>query len=322
MALLTLAEIERAAMSIAGKVLRTPTVDSPALSELLGVRTVLKLEQLQLSGCFKPRGIHNKLSQLTGADKDKGVVTVSGGNHGIAIATICGQQGIAATVVMPRSAPEPSQARVRDCGANLLVTSDVTEAFAMAEAEAAKGRTYIHAYDDPAILAGHGTLGLEMLDDEPGLTDVIVSIGGGAMISGVAAAVKGRNPSIRVWGVETEGADAMTQALATGAPVNIKPTSISSTLGAPVVAARNLEHVQQLIEEVILVSDCDAVRGVLTLAESAKVWSEPAAGCVLAAAQQVAARSGPDTVLGLVICGGNCSFAAVADWAEKFGLAD
>ncbi len=320
MALLTLDAIRTAAHTIAGKVVRTPTVYSPALSQQLGTRTLLKLETLQLSGCFKPRGIFNKIASLDEKAKARGVVTVSGGNHGIAMAMICGANKIAATIVMPASAPLRSRQLVREHGATLLEAADVTEAFAMAEAAATDGGTYIHAYDDPAIVAGHGTLGLELIEDADEVTDVLISIGGGAMISGAATALKGMKPDVRIWGVETVGADAMTQALAAGAPVAITPSSISSTLGAPVVAARNLEHVQALVEAVIVVPDRDAVAGVLTLAEQAKVWAEPAAGCLIAAARQVVDRVGDAAVLGLVVCGGNVTVDAVAGWRQQFNL--
>ena len=144
------------------------------------------------------------------------------------------------------------------------------------------------------MLAGQGTVGLELAEDAPHLTDVLVSIGGGALIAGAAVALKAALPDVRVWGVETEGADAMARALAAGEPVAIAPSSIASTLSAPHVAELTLEHARQLVEEVFVVSDADAMRGVIGFAEEAKLWVEPATGCLVPAARQVIERVDDD----------------------------
>jgi len=319
--LVTNDDIVAAERAIAGRVERTPSIKSPALGAKLGVPVALKLELLQKTGCFKPRGIINKLLSLGDAEKGRGLITVSGGNHGIAIAAIGQEMGIAVTVVMSEKAPQRSQARIKASGATLLLTPDAGAAFELAEKEgAAKGMTYIHSYDDPKIIAGHGTVGREFIADHPDLTDVLMSIGGGGLISGCAVALKAANPAIRIWGVETEGADAMTQALAKGAPEKIAVTSIATTLGAPSVTDRTLSHVQALVETVLTVTDAEAVGGVITLAEEAKLWAEPAAGCLIPAASQVLARVGKEAKLGLVICGGNVAFSDVEGWVKRFGV--
>jgi threonine dehydratase len=229
--------------------------------------------------------------------------------------------GIAVTVVMSNKAPARSQARIRADGATLLLAEDAGAAFDLADKEcAAKGLTYIHSYDDPKIIAGHGTVGREFIADFPDLTDVLVSIGGGGLISGVAVALKAANPRIRIWGVETVGADCMTQALAAGKPVKVATSSIATTLAPPSVTERTLAHVKALVEEVMLVPDAEAVDGLLTLAEDAKLWAEPAAGCLIPAAKRVAQRVPKDAKLGLVVCGGNVAFADVQGWVERFGL--
>jgi threonine dehydratase len=318
-----LIEVERireAAATIAPHVLRTPTVASPGLADLLGAEVALKLEVLQHSGCFKPRGITNKILSLSPEERAAGLLTVSGGNHGLAMARITAAMGIRATVVMPEAAPDRSKAAVRAHGATLRLVPDVATAFDVAEQERGAGLTYVHAYDDPLIIAGHGTLGMELIADRPDLTDVLVSIGGGALISGIATAVKAEKPSVRIWGVETAGADAMSQAVAAGRPVPVTVTSIASTLGAPVVSERTLAHTSALVEDIVVVDDAEAVDGVLTLAEEAKVWVEPAAGCLVPAARRVLARVGPGAVLGLVLCGGNASFADITTWARRFGV--
>jgi threonine dehydratase len=319
--LVTIDDIVAAETAIAGRVLRTPAIQSPALSDRLGSPVALKLELLQKTGCFKPRGITNRLLALSAAEKARGLITVSGGNHGIAIARIGQEMGIAVTVVMSNKAPARSQARIRADGATLLLAEDAGAAFDLADKEcAAKGLTYIHSYDDPKIIAGHGTVGREFIADFPDLTDVLVSIGGGGLISGVAVALKAANPRIRIWGVETVGADCMTQALAAGKPVKVATSSIATTLAPPSVTERTLAHVKALVEEVMLVPDAEAVDGLLTLAEDAKLWAEPAAGCLIPAAKRVAQRVPKDAKLGLVVCGGNVAFADVQGWVERFGL--
>src|ERR687889_1534506 len=303
--LLSVDDIRAAARTITGHVERTPTVASPGMRALLGVPVALKLELLQRSGSFKPRGVAAKLLGLSPAERDAGVVAVSGGNHGIAVAEVAGGMGIRATVVMARSAPPRSIERIRAAGADLRLTADMGSAFVSLQELVDEGMTLVHPFDDPVVVAGQGTVGLELADDAPHLTDVLVSIGGGALIAGAAVALKASSPDVRVWGVETEGADAMARALAAGEPVAIAPSSIASTLSAPHVARLTLEHVQQLVEEVFVVPDAEAARGMVAFAEEAKLWVEPATGCLVPAVPQVIERARDDVSLGFVVCGGN-----------------
>lgn len=318
--MITLDDVTAAARRIDGRVVRTPTVGSPGLAAHLGAPVTLKLEQLQRTGSFKPRGAFSKLLGLTAAEREAGVVAVSGGNHGLALAEVAGELGIAATVVMPESVRSGSIDAARACGADVQLTADMAGAFALLGELVAAGRTLVHPFDDPVVLAAQGTVGAELAADAPdSLTDVLVSIGGGALISGVATVFRALRPDVRVWGVETEGADAMSRALAAGAPVEMTPTSIVSTLSAPYVTALTLEHVRALVHDVLVVSDADAVRGTVAFAEQAKVWAEPAAGCLVPAARRVLDRVGPGAHLGLVVCGGNVTTAEVAGWVERFG---
>ena len=317
---ITLDHIRSAEKAIAGHVSRTPGIKSPGLTRYLGTSIALKLETQQITGCFKPRGIVNKILSLSEQERAKGLVTVSGGNHGIAVAMLASSMALQATIVMPETAPASSIARIRAAGAQLILAPNAATAFEIAESDQYKSLTYIHSYDDPLIIAGHGTLGLEFMADIPELTDVLVSIGGGALISGVATAMKALRPSLRIWGVETEGADAMSQALVADHPVPITVSSISSTLGAPHVTERTLNHVKALVEAVLVVSDADAVDGVLTLAEEAKVWVEPAAGCLIPATKEVIDRVGKNAVIGLILCGGNISFGDIANWVDRFSI--
>ncbi|MFB7506961.1 threonine/serine dehydratase [Streptomyces broussonetiae] len=318
-----ISDIEAAAARIAGHVVRTPTVPSPGLTALLGVPVTAKLELLQRTGSFKVRGATAKLLSLSEAERAAGVVAVSGGNHGIALAVMAAALDVKATVVMPRTAPARSIGLAEAAGASVRLTDGMDSAFELVLRLRDEGLTLVHPFDDPVVIAGQGTVGLEFADDvedgtEP--TDVIVSIGGGGLIAGVAAALRARRPDVRVWGVETEGAEAMSAALKAGGPLQVPVSSLVTTLSAPAVSRLTYDHVSALVDDVLVVPDRDAVQGSLDLAEHAKVWAEPAAGCLLPAARQVLTRVGDGVRLGLVVCGGNTTPRELTGWGERFGL--
>ncbi|MET9147496.1 threonine/serine dehydratase [Streptomyces sp. NPDC004042] len=315
-----ISEIDSAAERIAAHVVRTPTVPSPGLSALLGAPVTAKLELLQRTGSFKARGATAKLLSLSEAERAAGVVAVSGGNHGIALAVMAAALEVKATVVMPRSAPARSLRIAEESGATLRLADGMDEAFATAARLRDEGLTLVHPFDDPVVIAGQGTVGLEFAQDAGPLTDVLVSVGGGGLIAGVASALRTLRPGVRVWGVETEGAEALSRALAAGGPVPVALSSVVTTLSAPAVSELTYEHAAALVEEVLVVPDAEAVRGCLELAEHAKVWAEPAAGCLLPAARQVRERVGADARLGLVVCGGNAATGDIMAWADRFGL--
>jgi len=307
--------VQAARARVGPYVVRTPTVPQGRLSELLARPVVAKLELLQHSGSFKVRGAFNRMLDLSEAEREAGVVAVSGGNHGLAVAYVARVLGVHATVVMPSTTPVGSVAGARADGAEVVLVPTIAEAFATAEHEAALGRLMIHPFDDPVVIAGQGTLGLELLEDAPDVTDVIASIGGGGMISGVASALRSQRPDLRVWGVETAGADAMTQAIAAGEPVLLPAiTSIAKTLGAPAVSQRTLDLVRELVEDVLVVSDEEAVRAIEVLADRSKIMTEPAAACTWAAALRLRDRLPPDAKVALIICGGNVSLDDVELW--------
>jgi threonine dehydratase len=316
--LIDIDDVYAAAERVAPYVLRTPTLPSPGLTAHLGVPVTLKLELLQHSGSFKARGAFAKLTSLTDAERAAGVVAVSGGNHGVAVADAAGALGVAATVVMPDSAPARSIALARAAGAAVRLTPTMDGAFALLNDLVAAGATLVHPFDDPLVIAAQGTAGLEFVADAPAVTDVLVSIGGGGLIAGVATVFRALAPHVRVWGVETEGADAMTRALTAGEPVATPLSSIVTTLSAPTVSDLTLEHSRELLTDVLVVSDAEAVAGTITLAEQAKVWAEPAAGCLVPAARRVLERVGAEhTHLGLLVCGGNATVADVTAWAAQ-----
>ncbi|MFC3233114.1 threonine/serine dehydratase [Streptomyces nitrosporeus] len=318
--MITVADVEAAAERIAGHVVRTPTVPSSGLSAFLGADVTVKLELLQRTGSFKARGATAKLLALGEDERAAGVVAVSGGNHGIATAVMAGALGIEATVVMPRSAPGRAVDIAKAAGANVVLADTMDRAFALVEELRSGGLTLVHPFDDPVVIAAQGTVGLEMAEDAGELTDVLVSIGGGGLIAGVAAALHACRPGIRVWGVETAGARAMSEALAQGGPVPVELSSIVSTLSAPSASQLTYEHAAALVTDVLTVTDAEAVQGILDLAEHGKVWGEPAAGCLLPAARRVLERVGDGARLGLVVCGGNATIADVTEWADRFGL--
>ncbi|WP_293867187.1 threonine/serine dehydratase [uncultured Alsobacter sp.] len=314
----TLADVEAAASRIAGHVRRTPSWRSPALSERLGREVVVKLECLQLAGSFKVRGVANRLMMRTPQEMGRGVVAVSGGNHAIAVARGAAAFGVPALVLMPRVTARFNIDATAAFGATIELVESAAEAFAKADALSREGWINLHAFDDPAIIAGNGTVGLEFIDAHPELTHLFASIGGGGFIAGIAAAAKGRKPTLSVHGVETEGAETMTRALAAGEPVTISPTSIARTLGAPFVTHRTLAAATELLSAVDVVPDATAVVDMRWLLQAEKVLCEPAAACTVSAAMRRAAALPEDAVIGLVLCGSNIALADVEALCARF----
>jgi len=316
-----LADIEAARARVAGQVRATPTWRSDALSRRLDADVFLKLECLQLGGSFKMRGVLNKLATMDEAARARGIVTVSGGNHAIATAEAARATGTRALVTMPSVTPAYNVERTRAAGAEVELCESAAIAFARAQELGRAGMTFVHPYDDPAVIAGHGTLGLELAEAVPGMTDVFVSIGGGGFMSGVAAAVKGRIPSARIHGVETQGAETMTRALAAGRPETIAPSWIARTLGAPFATERTMAAARRFLDGIEVVPDAEAVAELDALVADEHVWCEPAASCTVAAALRLRARLGARSCIVLVLCGSNVAFDDVARWRVQFGLA-
>lgn len=317
----TLPLIEAAAARIAPHVLRTPLLPSRAVSELLGARVSLKYELFQETASFKPRGAFNKLLSLSPEQRERGLVAVSGGNHGKAVAYAAQRLGLRARIIMFQSTAPSAVAACRAYGAEVELLPTPAAGFARAEELEREGLTYIHPFADPLVVAGQGTVGLEILQDAPDVTDVIASIGGGGMAAGVALAVKAARPAARVWGVETVGADAMSQALAAGRVVQLPAvTSLAATLGAPMVSELTLELTQRLIDEVLVVPDRDAVAELLWLLDNAKLLTEPAAACTLSAAKLLRDRLTPGGHMVIVLCGASVTMAEVAGFRERVAL--
>ncbi len=224
----TLADIRAAADRIRGAVYRSPCPYSLALSKLCGAEIFCKLDHLQMTGSFKERGARNKLMRLSETERQRGVIAASAGNHALGVAYHGQLLGIRVTVVMPRTAPLVKITKCRGHGAEVILHGEnLDEARTLARETSDKtGATYIHGFDDPDIIAGQGTIGLEILEDIPDVDAVIVPVGGGGLIAGIGAAIKALKPSVRIIGVESERAPTLRESLARGAPTRIatRPT--------------------------------------------------------------------------------------------------
>jgi threonine dehydratase len=303
---ISLADVEAARDRIAPHVKRTPLVRSETLSRRLGTNIYLKAELFQKTGSFKVRGAFNKMLALTPAERRAGVVAVSGGNHAQAVAYVGQALGIRTLIFMPDTVPANYVNATREYGAEVVFVRKVAEGFEQLDAHAAKGWVPVHPFNDPLVMAGQGTAGLEIVEDVPDITDCIVSIGGGGLISGVGTAIKGRQPAVRIWGVETDGADCMSRAITAGHPVMMPAiTSIAKTLGAPAASDETFAYVRQNVECVTVVSDSEAVAALRVLLERCKMLTEPAASCTLVAAERLRDRFTPKSHVVLLLCGGN-----------------
>jgi threonine dehydratase len=311
--ILTLAHIQNARQRIAPCVRRTPLTASAALSERLKTNVYVKLELFQKTGSFKVRGAFNKASGLTAEERGRGIVAVSGGNHAQAVAYAARTLALKSVVLMPESTPANYVDATRGYGAEIKFAANVRAAFAEVAEYERQGWAYIHPFDDPAVIAGQGTIGLEILDDVPQVTDIVVSVGGGGLIGGIATAVRSLKPTVRVWGVETEGADCMSKSLAAGRIVTLEAiTSIARTLGAPAPSEMTLAMAQSLLESVTVVSDAEALAALRFLLERLKVLTEPAASCTLAAADRLKDQFSKEHHVVLLLCGGNMPFEDLA----------
>jgi threonine dehydratase len=317
--MITVDDVRRAQARIAPYIRRTQTVSSATLSERLGTNVYLKLELFQKTGSFKPRGAFNKMLKHLEAAKAHGVVAVSGGNFAQGVAYAGHVLGVRTRILMPDYTPKNYLDATKSYGAEIELFPDIKSAFEAAEAYKGQGWQSFHPFDDPEVMEGYGTIGLELVEDIRRLTDVIVSVGGGGLMSGTTVAIKGLRPEVRVWSVETEGADALGQALQAGQVVHIQPTSLAKTLGAPYVAADALTVVQQHIAQHIVVSDREAYEAERFLLERAKVLTELAASCTLAAADRIRDKLTADGHLALILCGGNVSLDSLAEYSRLFG---
>ena len=304
----SLDDIRAAQSRIAGAVAVSPCPASPALSDLTGCRVFCKLDSLQRTGSFKERGARNALLLLPEEQRKRGVIAASAGNHALALA--CHGKGleIPVTVVMPRFAPLIKVATCRRFAANVVLRgNDFAEAKAKAdELAAAGGLTYIHGYDDPAVIAGQGTIGLELLEQVPGLEAVVVPVGGAGLIAGVSLAIKSQRPEVQIIGVEDEVMPSFTRALEAGQPVAVpaRPT-LADGLATTRVGANALAIAKSRVARVITVSENQIALSILRLIELEKSVVEGAAAAPLAALQSGKLPELHGKCVALLLCGGN-----------------
>jgi len=306
--------IERARAVGAPHLHRTPLLSSRQLGERLGASAWLKAESLQRTGSFKPRGALYAVASLTDDQRRAGIVTMSAGNAAAAISYAASAIGVKVTVVMPESAPRAKVDATRGYGGEIRFAQDMTALRALvAKIQEETGAYFLHPYDDEHMITGHGSLGLEILAELPDADVLVAGIGGGGLISGVAAAVAARGGRARVIGVEPAGANSTRLALDAGAPVPIAPKTIADGLAAPVVGTRTLEIIRAHVADVVVVSDEAIVEGMKFLAERAKLVAEPggaaATGALLTGAVKV--RQGERVVS--IVSGGNVDRARFAE---------
>ncbi|HSU27478.1 MAG TPA: threonine/serine dehydratase [Chitinophagaceae bacterium] len=314
---MNIADIQEARDRISPYIRRTKLMRSETLSRELGTNVYVKLELFQKTGSFKVRGAFNKLLSLPAVERNRGVVAISGGNHAQAVAYASRVLGVDAVILMPASTPLNYVEATRNYGAAVDLQPTIAAAFGEVKRYESEGRIFIHPFDDPLVMAGQGTLGLEIMEDLPEVTDVFISIGGGGFCGGVSTAIKTKKPAVKIRGVETIGADAMTQALKAGHPVELPAiTSIAKTLGAPAVSDRTLALAQKNLEEVILVSDDEAVKSLQFILERLKVLTEPAASCTLTAAKRLQSQFGDNNKILLIFCGGNISLGDLCKYVK------
>jgi len=310
--MVSLNDVREAAKRIAGAVERTPCLHSRTLSQLTGAEIFLKFENLQFTASFKERGALNKLLTLSDAERARGVIAMSAGNHAQGVAYHAARLGIRSVIVMPKGTPNTKVKNTQVHGAEVVLEGEsLTEAAEHAQARAARdGLSFIHPYDDPAIIAGQGTIALEMLEDVPDLEMLVVPIGGGGLISGIATAAKAMRGDIRVFGVESKSYRAMQQRLL-GQPVEVGGDTIAEGLAVRDVGKLTLEIVRRLVEEVLVVEEATIERAVVALIEIEKTVAEGAGAAGLAALLEHPAAFRGRRV-GIPLCGGNIDTRVLA----------
>jgi threonine dehydratase len=317
--MVTFVDIEEARERIKEQIYLSPFPYSETVSRMTGNRVFFKLENLQMTGSFKERGALNRLLTLAPEKTQAGVITASAGNHGMAVAFQCQRLNMAATIVMPVIAPLIKIARVRQYGAqSILHGNDYDSALAEALRLSHESRqTFVSPFDDPFIVAGQGTIGLELYEQNPDLEAVIVPVGGGGLIAGIAVALKTLKPKIRVIGVQAEAVPSMQAALENGKPIQVPPaTTIADGIAVRAVGATPLELVRRYVDEIVTVSEGEVANAVLLLLEIEKMVAEGAAAAALAALINKKISLSKNNV-GLIVSGGNIDMNLISRIIEK-----
>jgi threonine dehydratase len=306
----TIDDVRSAAACIAPYIHRTPLFDSATLSHMTGTRLGLKAENLQRTGAFKARGALNAVLRLSSEQRERGVVTLSAGNHGQGLAYAAKIAGVRCVVFMPQNAVPTKVAAVKEYGAEARFAPSMETVFAaMDEYRAAHGLHYVHPFGDPDIIAGQGTVGLEILEDSPEVDTIAVCVGGGGLLAGIAVAAKALKPDVRIVGVEPEGAPVVTRSLVAGYPVTIeKITTVADGLAAPFAAPTSQRLIERLVDDVVIVTDDEILGALRLLLERTKFLVEPAGAAATAALLTGRAGAAPGSRVIATLSGGNVDF--------------
>lgn len=322
---LTLPEILQARERLGDQVVLTPCTQSQAFSDLLACSLWLKFETRQHTGSFKDRGALNKLLQLSDEERSRGIVTASAGNHAQAVAHHATRLGIPATVVMPLGTPLVKTSKTRRYGARVLLHGDtlsesLVEADRMVDQE---GLTMVHPYDDLAVMAGQGTIGLELAEQVAGLTHVVVPIGGGGIISGIAVALKSLDPSIRVIGVEAAAAPSAHRSREMGEVVHIETAeTIADGIAVKRIGDLTFPLIEEYVDDIVVVEEEEIASAILLLLERERTVVEGAGATPLAALVSGRISVGADDVVAAVLCGGNIDVNMISRIIERGLVAD
>lgn len=320
--MILLDDIRAAAARIGGYVHRTPLLSASLLGERADIRLFLKCESFQKTGSFKPRGALNKVLSLSDAERSRGLVTVSAGNHAQAVAWAARIAGAACAVVMPADAPRSKIDAVRGYGAEVIPHADRPTLFdKLHEVREARGMTFVHPFDDPVVLAGAGTVGLEIAEDLPEADVVVVPVGGGGLLSGIASAIKQLLPGTRVVAVELEAGPGLAPALAAGKPVPApRPRdTLADGMTPPFVGALPLEIARESVDEVVAVSENEIIESMGLLMTRAKLYVEGSGAAATAALLAGRVRVSPGARVVAIVSGGNVDLERVASVFRTHG---
>lgn len=297
-----------AAGRIEGEVRHTPLMRSSTFTERTGTEIHLKLEQFQRTGAFKLRGATNRIGTLSVEERNKGVVTASAGNHAQGVALAATRAGCDSTIVMPEHASISKIEATKGYGGTVVLHGEDYDAAQTRahEIEAEEGRTYLHAFDDPDVMAGQGTIGCEIMEDCPAVDTVVVPIGGGGLIAGIATAVKGIDPSVRVIGVQAEGASSAAESFARGEIVELEhANTIADGIATRRVGEKTFEVITERVDEIVTVSDPEIAMAMTRLLERSKVLTEGAGAVGLAAVLEERFEYDSDETIAVLLSGGN-----------------
>ena len=304
--MITKGDVQSARERIRARVHETPVLYSTRLGAPLGVRLGFKCESFQRTGSFKARGALNAVMQLSAEERARGVVTVSAGNHAQALAWASSVVGTSCVTVMPEVAPRSKVEATRGYGGTVeQIGGERQRIFDRANEIAAQGRVLVHPFEDAAVAAGAGTVGLELLEQAPKAATIVVPIGGGGLIAGLSVAMKEARPDLRIIGVEPEGANAMRRSLDAGSPQRVEPKTVADGLAAPMAGTMTLEAVRRYVDDVVVVTDDEIVAALRDLLLYAKLVVEPAGAAGLAALAAGKAAVAKHSEVIVVLSGGN-----------------